>query len=104
MIATYQVWSNIKLVNTKVTNILTRFVLLSQIILININTYYAKPKNAFFSLINKEWLKFIEKKKYFYCWELGHTIANSLKCITKTGNIIVIAGIAINNTKKPVIK
>lgn len=61
MLATNQVQSINILANTKVVNILTRFIIptrfvipLSQITLLSRSDYYPKPRNTFFPLINKK--------------------------------------------------
>lgn len=100
MIPANWVQSNTKSANTKIANTLTRFVQsLSQITSTSISTFYPRPRNIFFLLTNKNRLKLMKKKRYFYCQQPGHTTSNCLKSIIQIATIAEIVSIVINNNK-----
>ena len=100
ILATNQVQLNTKPANTKVANISTRFFLPSfQTISSSTSSYHPKPGNTFSSLTNNERLKLMKKGRCFDCRQLGHTMANYRKSITKIISVAEIVGTAIDNSK-----
>ena len=61
------------------------------IILVIIIIYYLKLENIFLLLNNKNWLKLIKEKRYFYYQKLRHTKASFSKIIIR---IVIISKIS----------